>query len=114
MAKCLEEQSKVVEKGDLLGYSKLDFDFHSMIYKTARNSFLQKMLESIKLGCKPINMHVKPILPQPYKDHTDIFEALQAKDTDMVEKAFVRHNENILNQIKKEMKVVLERVRAPT
>ncbi len=111
MANCLEEQLKVLGQGDLIGYSKLDFDFHSMIYKKIQNSFLHEMLDSIKTKMQPFNMQIKPILTQLYRDHLEIFKALESKDPDMAEKVFIRHNKNILNQIKKDMEITAERIR---
>jgi DNA-binding GntR family transcriptional regulator len=103
MAKCLEEQLEVVEKGDLHGYSKLDFDFHSMIYKITRNSFLEELLDSIKVKMRPFDIHLKPILTQLYQDHMKIFEALRSKSPEAAEKAFAQHNEKIINRIKEQI-----------
>jgi DNA-binding GntR family transcriptional regulator len=103
MAKCLEAQLKVVEKGDLIGYSQLDFDFHSMIYKITRNSFLEELLDSIKAKMRPFDIHLKPILTQLYQDHMKIFEALRSKNPEAAEKAFTQHNEKIINRIKEQI-----------
>ena len=103
MAKCLEAQLKVVEKGDLHGYSQLDFDFHSMIYKMTRNSFLEELLDSIKAKMRPFDIHLKPILTQLYQDHKKIFEALRSKNPEAAEKAFAQHNEKIINRIKEQI-----------
>jgi DNA-binding GntR family transcriptional regulator len=103
MVKCLEDQREVVEKGDLIGYSQLDFDFHSMIYETTRNSFLEELLGSIKTKMRPFDIHLKPILIQLYQDHMEIFEALRSKNPEGAEKAFTQHNEKILNRIKEQI-----------
>lgn len=111
MAKCLEEQLKAVEEGDLLRYSQLDFDFHAMIYKMARNLFLQEVLDSIKTKMQPFNIDLKPILTQLYQNHLDIFEALQSGNPDRVEEVLIQHNEKILNHINEGIKMETERVR---
>jgi DNA-binding GntR family transcriptional regulator len=103
MAKCLEAQLKVVEKGDLHGYSQLDFDFHSMIYNITRNSFLEELLDSIKANMRPFDIHLKPILTQLYQGHMKIFEALRSKNPEAAEKAFAEHNERIINRIKEQI-----------
>ena len=103
MAKCLEKQLEVVEKGDLIGYSQLDFDFHSMIYKSTRNSFLVELLDSIKAKMRPFDIHLKPILALLYQDHKKIFEALRSKSPEAAEKAFAEHNEKIINRIKEQI-----------
>jgi DNA-binding GntR family transcriptional regulator len=100
---CAEEQLKVIEKEDPLGYSRLDFEFHSIIYKASRNAVLQEVLESVRMKMQPVNMQIMPILPRLYQDHIEILEALRAKDPDVAEKVFIRHNENILDQIRRDM-----------
>jgi DNA-binding GntR family transcriptional regulator len=100
---CVEEQMKVIEKEDPLGYSRLDFEFHSIIYRASRNRVLQEMLNSVRTKMQPVSMQILPILPRLYQDHIRILEALRAKDPDMAEKSFIRHNENILEQVKKDM-----------
>jgi len=62
MTKCLEEQLKVIEKEDLVGYSRLDYDFHAMVYEASGNRTLQEMLEAIKNKMPPTVMHISPIL----------------------------------------------------
>ena len=103
MKETLENQIKVIEKGDLLGYSRSDFEFHSLIYKMSHNSVLQEMLESLKTKMQPITMEVKPILPRLYEDHLEILEAIRFKDQDRSEKILRRHNRVVQNQIQKEI-----------
>jgi DNA-binding GntR family transcriptional regulator len=111
MAKCLEGQLEVIERGDLIGYSQLDFDFHSMIYKITHNAFLVEMLDSIKTKMQPFGLHLKPILIQLYQDHMEIFEALRSKNPEAAEKAFIQHNQKILNRIKEQIESEAERIR---
>lgn len=112
MGNCLDEQLKAVEEGDLVRYSHLDFDFHSMIYKMTQNSFLQEMLDSIKTRMQPFKIELKPILLHLYKDHLEIFNGLRSKNPDKVEEAFIQHNEKILGRIKEDMEMEAERVSA--
>ncbi|MFB3884556.1 MAG: GntR family transcriptional regulator [Thermodesulfobacteriota bacterium] len=111
MNRCLEEQYKAIESGDLVRYSRLDFDFHSMVYKTTQNGFLQEMLDSIKTRMQPFKIELKPILPDLYKGHLQILNALRSKNPDEVERAFIEHNEKVLDQIRKDMEMEAERVR---
>jgi len=108
LSSCLEEQAKVIEKEDSVGYSRLDFEFHSIIYKSTRNLVLQEMLESVRTKMQPISMRIMPILPRLYQDHLKILEAMQAGDPDLTEKAFILHNENVLDQIRKDMELAAE------
>ena len=77
----------------------------------SRNTFLQEMLDSIKIKMQPLNIELKPILTQLYQDHVEIFEALRSENPDRVEKALVQHYEKILDHIKKSVKMEAERVR---
>ena len=106
MSKCLEDQLRVIEKEDPLGYSRLDFEFHSLVYKATHNSSLEEMLNSVRTKMQPVNVHIMPILPHLYQDHLRIFDALRSKDPELTEKAFMGHNENVLNQIRRDIEVV--------
>jgi DNA-binding GntR family transcriptional regulator len=103
MAEVLENQSRVIEKGDLSGYSHTDFEFHGLIHKMSRNSVLQEMLESLKAKMQPITMEVRSILPKLYEDHLEIIEAIRSKDPEKCEKMLRRHNRVVQNQIQREM-----------
>jgi DNA-binding GntR family transcriptional regulator len=103
MRESLENQSKVIEKGDLIGYSRSDFEFHSLMHKMSRNSVLQEMLESLKTKMQPITMEVRPILPRLYEDHLEILEAIRSKDPEKSEKILRRHIRVVQNQIQKEL-----------
>lgn len=101
MARCLGEQHKAVRKEDLVAYSRLDFEFHSIIYVACGNQVLQEMLEAIKNKMRPIALQIKPILSRLYQDHCEILEAFSAKDRERAEQAFRRHNRQMIEQIKK-------------
>ena len=103
MGETLENQIRVIEKGDLLGYSRTDFDFHGLIHKMSRNSVLQEMLESLKTKMQPITMEVRPILPRLYEDHLEIIDAIRSKDPEKSEKILRRHNRVVQTQIQKEI-----------
>jgi len=100
MKKNLEEQSRVVQKKDLVGYSRLDFDFHAMVYEACGNAILQEMLETIKSKMRPLAMHIDPVLLQLYGEHLEIFDALRKRDPQKAERAFRVHNRHIIEQIK--------------
>ena len=103
MGEILENQIKAVEKGDLLGYSRTDFDFHSLIHKMSRNAVLQEMLESLKTKMQPITVEVRPLLQRLYEDHLEIIDVLRAKDPEKSEKVLRRHNRVVQTQIQKEI-----------
>lgn len=103
MRKSLEQQYKVVQKEDLVSYSRLDFDFHALVYEASGNRTLQEMLETIKNKMRPIAMHVTPILSSLYHDHVEILEAFVEKNPDKAEAAFRKHNHQMILQIQSSM-----------
>jgi len=103
MKKCLDSQYKVVQKEDLVSYSRLDYDFHAMVYEASGNRTLQEMLEAIKNKMRPIAMHITPILSSLYLDHVEILEAFQEKNPDKAESAFRKHNHQMIVQIQNSM-----------
>lgn len=103
MAKCLDDQLGVVQKKDLIGYSKLDFNFHAIVYELCGNRVLQEMLEAIKNKMRPLALHIDPILSKLYRDHIEIMESLKAMDQGRAEKAFHRHNRLMIGHIKRYM-----------
>ncbi len=103
MTEGLRTQTKIVERGDLLGYSQSDFEVHSVIHKLSRNEVLQEMLESLKTKMQPISIQAMSILPRLYQDHMEIIEALRGRDPDVTERVIRRHNRTIQNQIRREI-----------
>ncbi|RJQ59013.1 MAG: GntR family transcriptional regulator [Desulfobacteraceae bacterium] len=103
MEKCIEALRKVVEAGDPIGYSKLDFTFHAMIYEACGNPFLQEILESIKNKMRPLVPLSKPTLSRGYEEHKRILEALKSGDPEKAEKALQQHNRGMQAQIRRVM-----------
>jgi DNA-binding GntR family transcriptional regulator len=103
MGETLENQIRMIEKGDLLGYSRTDFDFHGLIHKMSRSAVLQEMLESLKTKMQPITIEVRPLLPRLYEDHLEIIDVIRSKDPEKSEKVLRRHNRVVQAQIQKEI-----------
>ena len=103
MEKCLEELGKVVEQEDPIGYSRLDFNFHALIYEVCGNPFLQEILESIKNKMRPLVPLSKRGLARGYKEHRKILEALKSRDPRRAEKALQKHNQGMQIQIQEVM-----------
>lgn len=103
MAKCLEEQRKVVEKDDAIGYSRLDYDFHALMYEASGNKILQEMLQAVKNKMRPIAMHISPVISSLYDDHLRIVEAFRLRDQEKAEAAFRSHNLKMIEQIRRSM-----------
>ncbi|MDT8367163.1 MAG: GntR family transcriptional regulator [bacterium] len=102
MSACLVKQKKVIEKKDLVAYSKLDFEFHALIYEACKNPVLQEMLEAIKDKMRPISMHIQPMLSRLYEDHVKILRALENRNPEQAEDTFRNHNQLMIELIKEE------------
>lgn len=103
MEKCLEALGKVVEQGDPIGYSRLDFNFHALIYEASGNPFLQEILESIKNKMRPLVPLSKAFLARGYEEHKKVLEALRSKDPEKAKEALLEHNQGMQIQIQKAM-----------
>ncbi len=103
MDETLQAQAKTIQKGDLLGYSRSDFAFHSLIHRMSRNAVLQEMLDSLRAKMQPVTMEVRSILPRLYEDHLEITEAIRSKDPEKSERILRRHNRIVQNQIQREI-----------
>jgi DNA-binding GntR family transcriptional regulator len=99
MAGNLQWQAKAVEELDLMAYSRLDYEFHALIYGACGNPYLQETLEVIKNKMRPLALRLEPLLPGLYSDHLRLFEALKASDPKASEKAFKAHNQRVLEHI---------------
>jgi DNA-binding GntR family transcriptional regulator len=104
MTECLKQQQLVVKQQNLNEYSKLDFQFHAIVYEMCGNVYLQEMLEAIKNKMRPIQLsiQVEPVLPRLYEDHVNLLNALRAHDPDKAEKVFREHNQFMIELINKE------------
>jgi DNA-binding GntR family transcriptional regulator len=103
MNETLQAQARVIQKGDLLGYSRSDFEFHSLIHRMSRNAVLHEMLDSLRAKMQPVTMEVRSILPRLYEEHLEIMEAIRSKDPEKSERILRRHNRIVQNQIQKEI-----------
>lgn len=106
MVKGLQVQKEVIEKGDLVGYSQCDFEFHEMIHRLSHNTVLQEMLESLKAKMQPIKMDIRPILPRLYRGHQEMIDALRSGRGDRVERVIRLHNRVVQEEIRKEMEAM--------
>jgi len=103
MNQVLETQAKVIYRGDLLGYSRSDFEFHSLVHRMSCNAVLQEMLDSLRAKMQPVTMEVRSVLPRLYEDHLEILEAIRSRDPERSERVLRRHNRVVQNQIQKEI-----------
>lgn len=101
MERILDKQYEMVEKRDLIGYSRFDFEFHDAIVELSQNKFLQEMLDFIRGRTQPTRMNFLLLLKVSYGDHRAILEALKARDGARAEKTIKAHVGRISRQLKK-------------
>jgi DNA-binding GntR family transcriptional regulator len=103
MEKALRAQRGYAAKGDLVAYSRSDFDFHGLVYEACGNPYLQETLERLKAKMRPLSHHVERILPQLLADHVAMIAALHDRDPDRAEQAFRVHNQRVMEHIQSEL-----------
>ncbi len=101
MKKSVEEQAKVVEKEDVVGYSQLDYEFHALVYEASRNKTLQEMLQAVKSKMRPIALHINVVLTDLYQRPRRHIEALKDHDANRRRGCFNRHNSRMIELIEK-------------
>jgi DNA-binding GntR family transcriptional regulator len=80
MREILNGQRQIMEKSELLEYSKSDFEFHDLIYSSCGNSMLCELLRFVKSRARPLNIDITPILGELYQAHQKILAALEDRD----------------------------------
>jgi DNA-binding GntR family transcriptional regulator len=103
----LLHQEKILPLQDTTGYSKLDFEFHAIIYAASGNSCLIELLEKLKHKMKPFVCDITPIMADLFANHQQIFLALKDRDQNRARQMFLDHNDlmkmQIFNQRKSEI-----------
>lgn len=99
MEQCLERQARVVEKGDAVGYSKTDHQFHKLIHEAAGNQLLSEMLASLRYKALPLAFRLNPHFSQFLGFHREILAGLRRRDPARTEKAVRRHFQYMLRII---------------
>lgn len=91
----LERQLPMVHDRDLLGYSRLDFDFHSVLYDACGNGLLRELLDNIKYRSGPLVCDISPILADLYQDHLELVEAFTHREAEQAGEVMRRHNQRM-------------------
>jgi DNA-binding GntR family transcriptional regulator len=101
MEACLTRQSRIVEKGDAVAYSRSDHEFHSLIYDLSGNKLLQELLEGLRYKALPLAFRLGPYFAEFLGYHREILRAFRKGDEVAAEKAMRRHNRRMVEIIKK-------------
>jgi DNA-binding GntR family transcriptional regulator len=103
MESLLVNQGPIVKAGDLIAYSRSDFEFHAIIYEASGNPVLEESLQTIKNKMRPFGVRVKPALSLLYKDHEQILQSLKNRNPEESEKAIRIHNQRVMSLIREKM-----------
>jgi DNA-binding GntR family transcriptional regulator len=97
----LEKQRVTVQERDVVSYSKIDFEFHGIIYDACGNWILKELLENIKSRARPFVCDLTPILRDLFQDHLALLEALKTGDPETVESLLTAHNLRVQRHIER-------------
>ena len=103
MAKFILRQREVIGKQDILAYSKLDFEFHAIVYDACGNEWLKELLETIKNKMRPLTLHMQPDFSKLIDHHAELVRALRGRDPEKAGEAFRRHNQYMMAQIREDV-----------
>ena len=103
MSECLQRQREAVESRDVLAYSKLDFEFHAIVYDACGNEWLKELLDTIKNKMRPLTLHMQPNFLQLIDHHAELIRALRGRDPEKAEHEFRRHNQYMMAQIREDV-----------
>ena len=94
----LEEMKQRKAAGDLLGYSALNREFHTVLYDACPNRMAVDMLVKLKNQMKKYNSKSVLIpgrIDHSFEEHTAIYQALCLHDTGAVQKLMQHHIRNV-------------------
>jgi len=105
LSRCLPDQLRAIENGDVAAYLLSDNKFHGLIYEASGNSYLMELHESITLRMLPVPVSTDilirpPHQPSVYVTHQQVVEGLAKRDMALVEEAVARHSEIVVEYLK--------------
>jgi DNA-binding GntR family transcriptional regulator len=100
MEKILAEQTLIVNREDDVAYSRSDYDFHILIYKSCGNELLKEILEGLRYKALPLAFKLSPHYTEFLAFHKDILAAFRKHESKAAEKAMQRHNRRMLEIIR--------------
>lgn len=103
MSECIKKQREVIKKQNLIAYSKLDFEFHAIVYDACGNEWLKELLETIKNKMRPLTLHMQPDFLKLIDHHAELIQALRGRNPERAEQAFRKHNQYMMAQIREDL-----------
>lgn len=91
----LHQQSlRLVRQGDMSGYSAINMEFHALIYRGSKNSFLEETAQAVRRRVMPYRQsqfRVIGRLTSSHAEHDDVVKAILRGDADGAETAMRQH-----------------------
>ncbi len=114
LGRCLVDQLRAMEVGDVSAYFLSDNTFHSIVYETSGNEYLKELFESITLRMLPVPRFIDililpPHQPSVYMYHKDLVDAFINHDPEAAEAAMTRHTQAIVAYLTEKMRAQTER-----
>ena len=112
--RCLLDQLRAIEAGDVSAYFLSDNTFHRTIYEASGHDYLKELFESITLRMLPVPRFIDililpPHQPTVYMYHKDLIDSFINHDPEAAENAMMRHSDAILIYLKDKMLAETER-----
>jgi len=99
MEASLPAQREAALAKDVMAYSKLDFEFHGIVYENCSNPHLREVLALIKKKMRPFNVYIGAILPDLYEDHVELVAALKSRSAERADAVSLRHIQRMIDEI---------------
>jgi DNA-binding GntR family transcriptional regulator len=88
----LYKYKKALKKNNIKEMLIQDDLFHSIIYKSTKNSILQNILRNLRARIGQCRLLTLPCLPnETLSEHTNIYNAIKKKNLDLAEKEIQEH-----------------------
>ena len=100
----LDKYKKALKKNNIKEMLIQDDLFHSIIYKSTKNSTLQNILKNLRATIGQCRLVTLPCLPnETLSEHTNIYNAINKKNLDLAEKAIQEHIESFQTILKEKL-----------
>ena len=88
----LDKYKKALKKNNIKEMLIQDDLFHSIIYKSTKNSTLQNILKNLRATIGQCRLVTLPCLPnETLSEHTNIYNAIKKRNLDLAEKEIQEH-----------------------
>lgn len=100
----LDKYKKALKKNNIKEMLIQDDLFHSLIYKSTKNSTLQNILKNLRATIGQCRLVTLPCLPnETLSEHTNIYNAIKQKNLGLAEKAIQEHIKSFQTVLKEKL-----------